>query len=189
MDVAGLDARRVMPDAVCCFTREAMTTTGHFIRPLSISDQQFLREMLYQSLHVPEGSPPFTRDVIDRPELAKYVSAWGRDGDAGVAAVDAGSGEPIGAAWLRLLAGDDRGYGYVDDETPELGMAVLAEYRGRGVGSDLLRRLLESAGAVYSSVCLSVSADNPAARLYGRAGFELVRECGASLTMVKRLGV
>ncbi len=105
----------------------------------------------------------------------------------GFVAVDSGSGEPIGAAWLRLLSGDEKGYGYVNDETPELGMAVLPEYRGRGVGSDLLRRLLKSAAGVYRSVCLSVSVDNPAVRLYGRAGFERVCECGASLTMVNRL--
>ena len=143
--------------------------------------------MLYQSLHVPEGSPPFPRDVIDRPELARYVEAWGRAGDMGFVAVDAGSGEPVGAAWLRLLTGAGRGYGHVDDETPELGMAVLPEYRGRGVGSELLGLLLKSAGAVYRSVCLSVSADNPAVRLYKRAGFELASASGDSLIMVKRL--
>ncbi|MDQ2938239.1 MAG: GNAT family N-acetyltransferase [Acidobacteriota bacterium] len=164
-----------------------MPTISHFIRQLSPSDQQFLWEMLYQSLHVPEGSPPVPRDVINRPEIAKYAKAWGRTGDMGFVAVDSGSGEPIGAAWLRLLSGDEKGYGYVNDETPELGMAVLPEYRGRGVGSDLLRRLLKSAAGVYRSVCLSVSVDNPAVRLYGRAGFERVCECGASLTMVNRL--
>jgi ribosomal protein S18 acetylase RimI-like enzyme len=163
-----------------------MNTTSHFVRPLSPLDQPFLGEMLYQSLHVPEGSPPFPRDVINRPGIAQYVRAWGRAGDMGFVAVETGSGEPVGAAWLRLLTGDERGYGYVDDETPELGMAVLPEYRGRGVGSDLLSRLLKSAGEVYRSVCLSVSADNPAVRLYERAGFERVRECGASLTMVHR---
>jgi ribosomal protein S18 acetylase RimI-like enzyme len=160
---------------------------SHSIRQLSPSDQPFLREMLYQSLHAPEGSPPFPRDIINRPEIAKYVRAWGRADDVGLVAVDVCSGEPVGAAWLRLLKGVERGYGYVDDETPELGMAVLPAYRGRGVGSDLLSRLLESAGAVYRSVCLSVSVDNPAVRLYERAGFERVCECGGSLTMVKRL--
>lgn len=142
---------------------------------------------MYQSLHVPGGREPFPRDVIHQPEIAKYVRGWGRAGDMGYVAVDTVGGAPIGAAWLRLLAGGERGYGYVDDETPELGMAVLAGYRGRGIGSDLLGRLLESAAAVYRSVCLSVSADNPAVRLYERAGFVRVRECGDSLTMVKRL--
>src|SRR5215207_6498800 len=108
-----------------------MTTTSHSIRRLSPSDQPFLWEMLYQSLHAPEGSPPFPRDVIDRPEMAKYVRAWGRAGDVGFVAVDARSGKLIGAAWLRLLAGDERGYGYVNDETPGVGMAVLPGYRGQ----------------------------------------------------------
>lgn len=161
---------------------------GHFIRRLRPSDQPLLWEMLYQSLHAPEGSPPFPRDVVERPEVARYVSGWGRAGDMGFVAVDVG-GEPIGAAWLRLLRGDERGYGYVDDETPELGMAVLPGHRGRGVGSELLGRLLESAGAVYRAVCLSVSADNPAVRLYVRAGFEPAPGRGGSLTMVKRLRV
>ena len=165
-----------------------MKTPGHSIRELSPSDQRFLREMLYQSLHVPEGGLPFPRDVVERPELAKYVSDWGRVGDMGFVAVDVGSGEPIGAVWLRLLKGSERGYGYVDDETPELGMAVLAKYRGRGIGSALLSRLLDAAGVVYTSVCLSVSSDNPAARLYRRAGFEPVSESGTSLTMIKKLG-
>lgn len=164
-----------------------MTTMSHFVRQLLPSDQPFLREMLYQSLYVPEGSPPFPRDVVNRPEIAKYVRAWGRVGDMGFVAIDVSSGEAIGAAWLRLLTGDERGYGYVDDETPELGMAVLPGYRGRGVGSDLLGRLLKSAGVVYRGVCLSVSTDNPAVRLYERAGFERVCACGNSLTMVKRL--
>jgi ribosomal protein S18 acetylase RimI-like enzyme len=164
-----------------------MTTVSHSVRQLSPSDQQFLWEMLYQSLHVPEGNSPFPRDVIDQPEIAKYVRSWGRAGDIGFVAVDVGSGELIGAAWLRLLTGDERGYGYVDDETPELGMAVLPAYRGRGVGSDLLTRLLESAGAVYRSVSLSVSVGNPAVRLYERAGFARVHEDGTSLTMVKGL--
>lgn len=164
-----------------------MPAPNYSIRPLSPSDQQFLWEMLYQSLHVPAGGRPFPRDVISRPELAKYVQSWGRAGDLGYVAVNGGEGELIGAAWLRLLTGDGGGYGYVDDETPELGMAVLSEYRGGGVGSELLRCLLASAGAVYRAVSLSVSAGNPAARLYERAGFERVGERGTSVTMVKRL--
>jgi len=160
---------------------------GYSIRRLTPSDQPFLWEMLYQSLHVREGGQPFPREVLGRPEISKYVEGWGRAGDLGFVAVDRGSGEPVGAVWLRLLAGAEKGYGYVDDETPELGMAVLPGYRGRGVGTGLLDRLLESAGAVYRKVCLSVSADNPARRLYERAGFERVGGDGSSVTMVKRL--
>lgn len=160
---------------------------NHSIRRLTSSDQPFLREMLYQSLFVPEGGEPFPRAVLSRPEVSKYVEGWGRAGDLGFVAVDEGSGEPVGAAWLRLLAGAVKGYGYLDDETPELGMAVSPGYRGRGIGSALLDRLLEAAGAVYRKVSLSVSPDNPAVRLYERAGFERAGGDGSSVTMVKRL--
>ncbi len=160
---------------------------SYSIRRLTPSEQPFLREMLYQSLYVPEGGEPFPREVLSRPEVLRYVEGWGRAGDMGFVAVDRGSGEPVGAVWLRLLAGDEKGYGYVDDETPELGMAVLPAYRGRGIGSGLLKHLLESAVPVYRKVCLSVSADNPALRLYERAGFEHAGGDGSSVTMVKRL--
>ena len=160
---------------------------NYSIRRLTPSEQQFLEEMLYQSLYVPEGVEPFPREVLSRPEVSKYVAGWGRAGDMGFVAVDGGGGELVGAAWLRLLAGAEKGYGYVDDETPELGMAVMPGHRGRGVGSGLLDRLLESAGGVYRKVCLSVSADNPARRLYERVGFERVGGAGSSLTMIKRL--
>ena len=161
---------------------------NYSIRRLTPSDQLFLREMLYQSLHVAEGGEPFPREVLSQPEVSKYVEGWGRVGDLGFVAIDGDSGEPVGAVWLRLLAGAEKGYGYVDDETPELGMAVLPDYRGRGIGSNLLHRLLESARAAHRKVCLSVSAENPALRLYRRAGFEQAGEDGLSVTMVKRLG-
>jgi ribosomal protein S18 acetylase RimI-like enzyme len=143
--------------------------------------------MLYQSLHVPAGDRPFPRDVINDPRLAKYVRDWGRAGDLGYVAFDESNGAPVGAAWLRLLTSNDPGYGYVNDETPEIGMAVLSEYRGRGIGSELLRRLVQSAGGVYRAVSLSVTSDNQAVRLYERAGFERVCERENSITMLKKL--
>lgn len=166
-----------------------MASKNFSIRRASPVDQQFLREMLYQSLYVPEGGVPFPRDVVARPEIAKYVESWGREGDLGFVAVDLGSAEPVGAVWLRLLVGDARGYGHVSDETPELGIAVRPEYRGRGIGAALLKRLLEAASAEYESVSLSVSLDNPALRLYERMGFERVGADTASVTMIKSLRV
>ena len=96
--------------------------------------------------------------------------------------------QPIGAAWLRLLVGDDGGYGHVDDATPELSIAVLSEYRGRGIGTRLLTRLLQLASEHYAAVSLSVAQNNPALLLYGRLGFDIVGTSGVSLTMRKALG-
>lgn len=159
---------------------------GYDIRPLAPSDQAFLWEMLYLSLHVPEGRPPFAREVLHEPEIARYVSGWGREGDAGFVALN-GAGREVGAAWMRIWRGGERGFGYLDDETPELGMAVLPAHRGRGVGGRLLARLIESAGESYAALSLSVSASNPARRLYERFGFVEVGSDGDSLTMKREL--
>ncbi|HEX8774715.1 MAG TPA: GNAT family N-acetyltransferase [Pyrinomonadaceae bacterium] len=152
------------------------------MRPLSPSDQPFLWDMLYQSLYVPNGYPPFDRSVLDHPDIAKYVRAWGREHDSGFVAIDE-NGRPIGAIWLRLLKGEEKGFGYVDDKTPELGMAVLPAYRGQGIGTSLLSCLIESVEDIYENISLSVAAENPALHLYERLGFEEVGKFGDSITM------
>ena len=140
--------------------------------------------MLYQSLYVPEGHQPFSREVIRRPELARYVEGWGKPGDlALIATLDS---MPVGAVWLRLLKGEKKGYGYVDDRTPELGIAVLPDYRGQGVGTRLLEHLFRNA-TTYAAISLSVSKGNPAINLYQKLGFRSVREDDTSVVMLKNL--
>ncbi|MEO1148122.1 MAG: N-acetyltransferase [Cyanobacteria bacterium J06638_22] len=156
------------------------------IRSLTPDDQAFLWEMLYQVLHVPEGHPALPREIVQLPELARYVQGWGREGDCGVLASNATTDQPIGAVWLRSLVGENKGYGYVDDETVELSIAVLPTYRGQGIGTQLLTHLLASACG-RSPISLSVSADNPAMRLYERFGFEIVSQSDDSFTMKRSI--
>lgn len=73
-------------------------------------------------------------------------------------------------------------YGYVDDNTSELSIAVLPEYRGQGIGTQLLTHLFTSECG-KSSISLSVSADNLAVRLYERLGFDVISRSDGSLTM------
>lgn len=140
------------------------------------ADQAFITEMQYEALFVPPGCPPYQRSILDAPDIARYHADFGQAaGDVGVVAVDA-AGEAIGAAWARLVAG----YGYVDAETPELGIAVVADRRGRAVGSGLLRSLQE----LVPRLSLSVDRRNPARRLYEREGFGTVRRDGDSVVML-----
>jgi ribosomal protein S18 acetylase RimI-like enzyme len=139
-------------------------------RRAGVDDVDFLWEMLSNA-----SQTGLEADVLrEQPELARYVAGWGRPTDLGVIAVDAATGERLGAAWLRLLTGDEKGYGYVDDATPELTIAVLPAHRGRGIGERLIAQLLDTARDTFNAVSLSVRADNPARRLYERAGFQTV---------------
>ncbi len=161
---------------------------AYTIRSLTPADQPFLWEMLYQALYVAADQTPPPREVICQPDLARYVEDWGKAGDRGFVAIDPAMGQPmtsgrsktIGAVWLRFLIGENQGYGYVDDRTPELGIAVLPEYRGQGVGTALLNALVAPGSGPMS---LSVAVDNPAVRLYQRFGFTIVHESGGSLIL------
>ncbi|NEQ22516.1 MAG: GNAT family N-acetyltransferase [Microcoleus sp. SIO2G3] len=159
------------------------------IRLLRQDDEPFLWEMLYEAAHLGEEGAT-VQAVKKHPEIAKYVEGWGRVGDMGCVATLINSNQPIGAAWLRLLTGDNKGYGYVNDATPELAIAVVPEHRGKGVGTQLLAHLLALAKDSYPSVSLSTRATNPALHLYKRMGFKIIdgsdvinRTGSTSLTM------
>lgn len=159
---------------------------GHIIiRALDTEeDEPILWIMLYLAIHVPPGAPQPPLNCIFQPELARYARDWGRPGDCGVAAFDAHN-LPIGAAWLRLLTGENRGYGWVSDQIPEISIAVVPEYRAKGIGTQLLERAIALAQEQFPAVSLSVSIDNPAVKLYRRMGFVEVHRNGSSLTMVR----
>jgi ribosomal protein S18 acetylase RimI-like enzyme len=163
--------------------KEAATYT---LKAMEANDEAVLSEMLYQAIFVPEGSVPPSREVVHLPALSKYIEDFGRPGDLGYVALNEIE-QPVGAAWLRLLTGANKGYGYVNDETPELTVAVMPDYRGQGLGTALLECLLENARAKYQSVSLSVWLENPAYRLYQRLGFETVKQNPNDVVMLKRL--
>ena len=152
------------------------------IRVAVAADECVLLEMLYHAVFVAPGTAPPERSIVAQPEMARYVRGWGRPGDDGVIAA-LPTGDSIGAAWVRLWSEDEQGYGFVDLHTPELSMAVRPEFRGQGIGTLLLQRILHRADHIHESVSLSVSVQNPAVRLYERFGFVKLFNDGTSMTM------
>jgi ribosomal protein S18 acetylase RimI-like enzyme len=157
-------------------------------RPWQPDDLPFLWDMLYESIHVRDGDVPPPRSILEEPGLAHYLVGFGRDGDdAQIAVEDRGAVDidvtRIGAAWCRRTTTDDPGYGFVDEHTPELGIAVITEWRGRGVGTRLIEELIDRNPAMS----LSVDDQNDAARLlYERLGFVDVGGEGTARTMLRR---
>jgi ribosomal protein S18 acetylase RimI-like enzyme len=156
------------------------------IRPAGPDDLPFLREM---TSHAARWRPEDRADrhaALDDDRVARYIEAWGRRGD--LALICEERGRRVGAAWCRLFPADRPGFGFIDEHTPEIAIAVAPDRRGRGVGFALLTGLIrEASSAGYPAICLSVETDNPSLRLYRRFGFEVVSESPGALTMRRRL--
>jgi GNAT superfamily N-acetyltransferase len=148
------------------------------IRRGGAQDLRFLRDMLHHAY--------YWRERVPGSLVSRYVRGWGRPGDTAVIALDGGF--PVGAAWFRVFKADEPGYGFIDEQTPELAIAVVPSQRGKGVGEQLLLALIERAReAGYTSLSLSVEPGNPARKLYERHGFRVVDEGADAWTMVAPL--
>lgn len=65
-----------------------------------------------------------------------------------------------------------------DDEFRIIDIALLPDWRGQGIGGDILRRIIERAFEVGKAVAIHVEQNNPAMHLYSRLGFEMIEEQG-----------
>ncbi len=142
-------------------------------------DVRFLRDMLHHAYYWREREPGEGPGPV-----ALYVKGWGRPGDTALIAVE--DAFPVGAAWYRLFRRDQPGYGFVDEETPELAVAVVPSRRGRGIGDALITALSERARSEgHSALSLSVPKDDGAlVAFYEKHGFARVHEDGGdSVTM------
>ena len=156
---------------------------NYTIRELREDEYPLLNEFLYEAIFVPEGTEPPPRSIIDAPELQVYVSGFGHEPDDHALAAEA-DGAVVGAVWVRIM--DD--YGHVDDETPSFAISLYQEYRGQGIGTELMQNmlsLLEKCG--YRRASLAVQKENYAAKMYQKLGFEIVNENESEYIMVKRL--
>jgi ribosomal protein S18 acetylase RimI-like enzyme len=148
------------------------------IRPGGPQDVPFLRDMLRHAYYWRVDRVSETGE----PPVRRYVERWGRPGDTALIAIQ--DFQKVGAAWYRLFTDANAGYGFVDQETPELSIAIVPSRRGSGLGSELLDALLERARADgYASISLSVEKGSPAVGLYERHGFERVGDDDGGVTM------
>jgi ribosomal protein S18 acetylase RimI-like enzyme len=148
------------------------------IRPGGPQDVPFLRDMLRHAYYWRVDRVSETGE----PPVRRYVERWGRPGDTALIAIQ--DFQKVGAAWYRLFTDANAGYGFVDEATPELSIAIVPSRRGSGLGSELLDALLDRARADgYAAISLSVEKGSPAVGLYERHGFERVGDDDGGVTM------
>lgn len=156
------------------------------IRPINFSETGFLAKMLYNAIFVPPGYERLPDNIIEHPEISKYIKDFGREGDSCFVAEI--NGELAGAIWARLFSDTNKSYGYVDSGTPELCMAVYEHFRKMGIGTKLLDTMIKSlTESGYKQISLSVDRINYAYDLYKKTGFRDYEAVGESMTMVLKL--
>ena len=156
------------------------------IRPLKPEEYSVLEDFLYDAIYLPEGAAAPPKEIINQPELAVYITDFGQADD--LCLVAEAYGHLLGAVWTRILAGKIKGYGNVDEHTPEFAISVKKEFRQQGIGSKLMQEmivLLKSKG--YEKVSLSVNKDNYAYRMYQKQGFHVIQKRDEDNLMVLEL--
>lgn len=145
---------------------------AYAIREIRKDEVELLKDFLYEAIFIPEGVTPPPRSILDQPELRVYTDDFGfRKGDHCLVA-DC-NGKVVGAVWTRIM--DD--YGHVDDDTPSLAISLYEEYRGKGIGTQMMAKmlgLLKKQG--FKRASLAVQKANYAVKIYERVGFQTVDE-------------
>lgn len=154
------------------------------LRDAATQDAAFIESMALAAANWSSDRQKSLDQLRSEPDLHHYAAGWPRGGDMGVIAIDS-TECPIGAVWLRRFAPDDRGYGYVSADVPELSIGVVDGWRGRGVGRALMRAQVRQArNRGIHTLSLSVERANPAAGLYLSEGWLVVQSGRDSDTMV-----
>ena len=156
---------------------------NYIIRKLKQEEVKMLDTFLYEAIFIPEGVEAPSMEIINQPELQVYVDGFGtKAGD--ICFVAETDGVIVGAVWVRIM--DD--YGHVDDETPSFAISLLKEYRGNGIGTELMRRMfVELKSCKYKKASLAVQKQNYAVRMYKNVGFEIAYENEEEYIMVCQL--
>ena len=140
------------------------------IREMTVMEYPLLNEFLYEAIFIPDGIKPPPKNIISLSPITKStVDRFGAS-KADFALVAEVEQKIVGAVWVRII----HDYGHIDDETPSLAISLYKEYRGQGIGTDMMKEmlsLLKTHG--YKRVSLSVQKANYAAEMYQKSALIL----------------
>lgn len=153
------------------------------IREMKPEEYKLLDDFLYEAIFIPEGEERPPRSIIENADLQVYIRDFGSNKDDH-AIIAEYNNEIVGACWTRIM----NDYGHVDDETPSFAISLYKEYRGKGIGTKLMKSmlsLLKEKG--YKKASLSVQKENYAANMYKKVGFKTIKETDEEYIMVYKL--
>ena len=159
------------------------------IRIGELDEVWFLESMLYTAVNWDQNNYANEQsEILQSPEIVKILQGWGtRKGDVFFICQTVG-GELLGSVWYRFWTMHNHSYGFVDENTPEIGLGVVKNFRGRGIGSTLLNHIIKYAkDKGIQNLSLSVDPENFAVSLYQKTGFKKQFMVGNSWTMLTSL--
>ena len=153
------------------------------LRELRENEYDLFKVFLYEAIFIPEGVEPPSREIINEPDLKIYYEGFG-EGEADYCFVADDDGKVVGAVWTRIM----NDYGHVDDEIPSFAISLFKEYRGKGIGTKLMIKMLELLKAKrYKQASLAVQKANYAVKMYEKVGFKTMDENSEEYIMVCEL--
>lgn len=154
------------------------------IREMRTEEYPLLDDFLYQAIYQPDTTNLASKSIINKPELQVYIKDFGKQKDDYCFCAEVNN-RIVGAVWVRNI----NGYGSIDDVTVEFAISVFDEYQNMGIGTALMKKMLEHLKELnYPKASLAVQKENYAVRMYQRVGFEIVGENGQEYIMIHRLG-
>ena len=142
------------------------------IRPIEKAEIPLLRDFLYNAIFIPEGAAAPPMSIVDDESLQVYIRNFGLKPDDRCLVAESNS-KVVGAIWSRIM----NDYGHIDDQTPSIAISLYKEYRNKGIGTELLKKMLDLLRKEgYKSVSLSVQKANYAIRMYRKAGFHVISD-------------
>ncbi len=152
----------------------------YIIREINQTEYSILDDFLYEAIFIPNATQPPERSIINLPELQVYVADFGKEKDDICFLAEVG-GKVVGAVWVRVM----NDYGHIEDGVPSFAISLYKEYRGYGIGTALMRRMLcELKQRGYEKASLSVQKANYAVQMYLKVGFEVLNEHEEEYIMV-----
>ena len=149
------------------------------IRPIRKEEIPILGDFLYEAIFIPEGVAAPPSSILDDENLQVYIRDFGQMHDDRCLVAEVGD-KIVGAIWSRIM----NDYGHIADDVPSIAISLYKEYRNLGIGTDLLRQMLELLKADgYKSVSLSVQKANYAMCMYKKAGFRILSDDGEEALM------
>ena len=157
------------------------------IREIKQSEFSILDDMLYEAIYQHDTANLLPKNIIELPKINVYIKDFGKQTDDYCLVADV-NGKIVGAVWVRILAGEIKGYGNIDETTPEFAISLFKEFRNQGIGTRLMTEMidyLQKCG--YEKTSLSVDKENYAVKMYKKLGFEVVAENDDDYLMVLKL--